>query len=95
MKDLKIKEEVLIWPDSRCCRCCYRNVRICYRQRRDGDGSPLLKKEKKGVLMSSTLKGVGTGASLGTTIMPGIETAIGAGVGAVVRLFLDYLSLRK
>jgi hypothetical protein len=46
-------------------------------------------------LMSSTLKGVGTGASLGTTIMPGIETAIGAGVGAVVRLFLDYLSLRK
>jgi hypothetical protein len=32
--------------------------------------------------MSSTLKGVGTGASLGT-IMPGIGTAIGAGVGAV------------
>jgi hypothetical protein len=45
--------------------------------------------------LSSTLKGVGTGAS-GTTIMPpGIGTAIGAGVGAVVRLFLDYLSLRK
>jgi hypothetical protein len=92
MKDLKIKEEVLIWPGSRCCRCCYRNV-ICYRQRR-WRRLPLLK-EKKGVLMSSTLKGVGTGASLGTTIMPGIGTAIGAGVGAVVGLFLDYLSLRK
>jgi hypothetical protein len=38
----------------------------------DGDAATF-KKEKKGVLMSSTLKGVGTGASLGTTIMPGIE----------------------
>jgi hypothetical protein len=36
----------------------------------DGDAATF-KKEKKGVLMSSTLKGVGTGASLGTTIMPG------------------------
>jgi uncharacterized membrane protein len=27
--------------------------------------------------------------------MPGIGTAIGAGVGAVVGLFLDYLSLRE
>jgi hypothetical protein len=41
------------------------------------------KKEKKGVLMSSTLKKVLVQASLGT-IMPGIGTAQGAGVGAVV-----------
>jgi hypothetical protein len=54
---------------------------------------PLLKREERR-FDEQYFKGVGTGASLGT-IMPGIGTAIGAGVGAVVRLFLDYLSLRK
>jgi uncharacterized membrane protein len=53
---------------------------------------PLQKKRRK-ALMSSTLKGVGTGF-FRTTIMPGIGTAIGAGVGAVVGVISD-LSLRK
>jgi uncharacterized membrane protein len=44
--------------------------------------------------MSSTLKVLVQGF-FRDYIMPGIGTAIGAGVGAVVGLFLDYLSLRK
>jgi hypothetical protein len=44
---------------------------------------PLLKREERR-FDEQYFKGVGTGASLGTTIMPGIGTAIGAGVGAVV-----------
>jgi hypothetical protein len=61
----------------------------------DGDAATFTKKEKKkGVLMSSTLK-VGTGASLGTTIMPGIGTAIGAGVGAVVGVISGLFKSKK
>jgi hypothetical protein len=48
------------------------------------------KKERKA--FDSTLKVLVQGF-FRDSIMPGIGTAIGAGVGAV--LFLDYLSLRK
>ncbi|RSM31732.1 Uncharacterised protein [Aeromonas salmonicida] len=34
-----------------------------------------------------TMTNIGTGAAVGTMVMPGIGTAIGAGVGALASLF--------
>jgi hypothetical protein len=54
---------------------------------------PLLKREERR-FDEQYFKGVGTGASLGTTIMPGIGTAI-AGVGAVVGVISGLFKSKK
>jgi hypothetical protein len=90
MKTLKLKEEVLITVDSRqSVRCHYRNVRI-HRKRRWRRGYLLKKREEK-VLMSSTLKGVGTGLFRTTIIAWNWNRSRSR---AVVELF-DHLSPRK
>jgi hypothetical protein len=88
-RTLKLKEEVWYGWSSRCCRCCYRNVRI-YRQR-DMTRLPLLKKEKKGVLMSSNFKRCWYRGSFRTTIMPGLNRNRRRSRSAVVGI-LDHLS---
>jgi hypothetical protein len=64
MKDLKIKGGSFDMWSSRCCRCCYRNVRIYYRQG-DGDAATALLKKRRRRFDEQYFKGVGTGASLG------------------------------
>jgi hypothetical protein len=54
---------------------------------------PLLKKRRK-AFDEQYFKGVGTGASLGTTIMPGIGCNRRRSRSSS-RSYLDYLSLRK
>jgi hypothetical protein len=63
----------------------------------DNDAATFTKKEKRGVLLGSTLKGVGTGASLGTTFIPipVLGTAIGAGVGAIVGVISGLFKSKK
>jgi hypothetical protein len=53
MKDPKLKEEVLIWPAAGVAGVAIGMLGSAI-GKGDGDAATLLKKEKKGVLMSST-----------------------------------------
>ena len=58
-----------------------------------GDDDPTTTNWAEGT--GGALKGAGTGATIGSMIMPGVGTAVGAGVGALVGLGQKFFGSRK